>query len=248
MADPLGSNPAPERIEADILAFAAAKLGPASERLLREPEALADAAAQLRAGRDVSDVVLAKVHASMSGRRQLADEFAGYFLFDLMRMGKLSMASSSKLRRFLDTGDLVLSVFGDLWGDVASLQFQSTDQFRSLFAKRMNWKASDQARRLRSGRRREDQRVAEQPEEMDLSAPEHEGAPLPQLIRSEERERLILILLRLNERERRLLTLKLKDLPLEEIARDVQLSPESARRALDRALAHARQLAGLRPG
>jgi RNA polymerase sigma factor (sigma-70 family) len=248
MSDHAEPLPVPERIEEQLLAFAGSKLGPCSERLLRQPEVMAQLVTEVRGGRGISDAVLAVVHASMPGRRQLADEFAGFFLFDLMRMGKLSMASSSKLRRFLDTGDLVLSVFGDLWGDVSSLQFDTTDQFRALFARRMDWKASDQARRLRSGRRREDQRVAEQPDEMELPAADQATAPLPHAIRAEERERLILILLRLNERERRLLTMRLKEVPIEEIAREMELSVDAARKALERAIAKARHLAEGRPG
>jgi len=243
MPEPPPAAKASEPVEERILDFARRELGPASERLLQQPEVLASVAAEIRTGRELSDAVLQRLHASLAGRRQLADEFAGFFLFDLMRMGKLSMASTSKLRRFLDTGDLVLSVFGDLWGDVSTLRFDSTDQFKALFAQRMQWKASDQARRLGSGRRREDQRLPEQPEEMDISAPEHEASPLPHAIRAEERERLILILLRLNPRERRLLTLRLKELPLEEIAREVELSPEATRKALERAIAKARRLA-----
>jgi RNA polymerase sigma factor (sigma-70 family) len=199
----------------------------------------------MAAGQPLEDAVLAQIHSRIGDDRRLADEFAAYFLFDLMKMGKLSMTSTSRLRRFLDTGDLVLSVFGDLWEGVDSLKFESRGQFMSLFAKRLDWKAADQARRMDTGTRREDRRVDADTREFDLHAAETGTAPVPGAIRREERERLILILLRLKERERRLLTMHLKGLSIEAIAEAMELNYDAARKALSRAIAQARQLAAV---
>jgi RNA polymerase sigma factor (sigma-70 family) len=242
MPDVAAPPPDTDPLERSVHEFARTQLGPASERLLRNPEPLAEVVRELRAGRSLPDATLACLYRHLRGQRQLADEFAAYFLFDLMRMGRSSMSTSSKLRRFLDTGDLVLSVFGDLWTDFSDIDFESTTQFKSLFAKRVNWKAIDQARRMNSGRRREDQRLPEQPEDLELPQ-DAADSPLPQAIRSEERDLFILILLRLEPRDRQLLTLRLKGLPLEDIAQALGLSAEATRKATDRAILKARRLA-----
>ena len=230
------------QLKVRALEFARSELGPASERLLAADSAWGHVEERMSEGLGLEDAVLATLHRSLGGDRRVADEFAAYFLYDLMRMGKLSMASSSHLRRFLDTGDLVLSVFGDLWGDLASLRFESARQFKTLFARRMTWKAADQARRMNSGNRREDKRVAGQPEELAGSASPVESG-LNSSIRQEERDRLILILLRLGERDRQVLTLHLKGLTVGAIAEELGSSYDAARKALDRAVKRARSLA-----
>ena len=58
----------------------------------------------------------------------------------------------------------------------------------------------------------------------------------------EDRERLILTLLRLPERDRRLLTLFLQGKPLAEIADKIQLEEWATRKALERAIDRARKL------
>lgn len=226
-----------------ILAFARTEFGPISERHFQNPEARAAVRRRMAAGADLTDGVLAELHGHLGGNRRIADEFAAYFLFDLMKMGKTSMASTSKLRRFLDTGDLVLSVFGDIWVDIAQLRFESRQQFKSLFAQRMNWKAADQARRLDTGRRQEDRRVPEQPEDLDLRDLDSASAPLSNSIQKEERERLILILLRLNDRDRQLLSCRLRGESVQQIAEKMDLSYDTARKAVSRAIDHARDLA-----
>jgi hypothetical protein len=149
-----------------ILEYARRELGPASERFLEQSQVQAEVGKRVGGGQDLEDAVLAVVHGVIAENRRVADEFAAHFLYDLMNMGKISMATTSHLRRFLDTGDLVMSVFGDLWGDLASLKFESRNQFKTLFTQRMNWKAADNARRLRTGSRREDRRGMGQPEDL----------------------------------------------------------------------------------
>jgi RNA polymerase sigma factor (sigma-70 family) len=244
-AGPGPQGAASGRLDVRILDFARSELGPASERALRPPAARRAVQARIDAGSPLEDAVLAQLHSRIGDNRRLADEFAAYFLFDLMKMGKLSMSSTSRLRRFLDTGDLVLSVFGDLWEGVESIEFESRGQFKSLFAQRLDWKAADQARRLHTSTRREDRRVDVGAQDFDQHAAESTTAPVPGAILREERERLILILLRLKERERQLLTMHLKGLTIEAIAEAMELNYDAARKALSRAIAQARQLAAV---
>ncbi|MCB9898672.1 MAG: sigma-70 family RNA polymerase sigma factor [Planctomycetes bacterium] len=230
-------------LDKEILALARSQLGPVCERFFQDEKARAEVRRRVGQDADLVDSVLAEVHAHLGKNRRMADEFAAHFLFDLMKMGKTSMASTSKLRRFLDTGDLVLSVFGDLWGDIAQFKFESRLQFKSLFAQRMNWKAADQARRLDTGRRQEDKRVPQQPEELELRDRDPRSAPLPQSIQKEERERLILILLRLNDRDRKLLSCRLRGESVHDIAERLGMTYDTARKAVARAIEHARELA-----
>jgi RNA polymerase sigma factor (sigma-70 family) len=135
------------------------------------------------------------------------------------------MANTSRLRRFLDTGDLVLSVFGDPWHDVATTRLESAEHFRTVAARRLHGRADSAARRLAAA------------EGADHAA----GLP-PGALREEERARLILALLRLHEGERDVLRLHLKGLPLPDIARRLGLPAEEARHTLADAIAHARRL------
>jgi RNA polymerase sigma factor (sigma-70 family) len=236
-------DPDDARLAREIRDFARLRLGNAARQHVERDEVLSAVVARRRAGRSVEDAVLAEIHAGLAGNRALADDFAAYLLFDLMKMGSNSMAASSGLRRFLDTGDLVLSVFGDLWHDVPAVRFDSAGQFKTLFAQRLNWKAADSARRFSADKRGEHRRVAESPEELQLVGQDEASAPMAAMIREEERAQLILILLRLTEDERRLLTLHLKGASHAEIGRRLQLTPDGARKALGRAIEQARRLA-----
>jgi RNA polymerase sigma factor (sigma-70 family) len=239
MADP---DPADDsKLAREILEFSRTRLGNTARQHVERPEVLAAALARRKEGRNVEDAVLAEIHAALPGNRALADDFAAYLLFDLMKMGSNSMAASSSLRRFLDTGDLVLSVFGDLWHDVPSVRFESAGQFKTLFAQRLNWKAASNARRYTTDKRGEQHRLPHSPDELDLSATDE--APLTAAIREEERTRLILILLRLPDNHRRILTLHLRGLDTTEIAQRLGMQPDSARKALTRATEQARKLA-----
>jgi RNA polymerase sigma factor (sigma-70 family) len=239
MTDALQDNQAPATDDR-ILEYARTRLGPRSERKLREPGHLEAVRARIAAGAELPDAVLGQIHSCLRQNRPLADEFAAHFVFDLMLMGRISMASSSRLRRFLDTGDLVLSVFGDVWAEFEEMRFESRNQYKRLFAQRLSWKAADQARRMTASTRREDLRTQQQPDELHDSPATD---PLRHAIRKEEREQLILLLLRLKDRERRLLSLHLKGEPLEAIAAAEGLSQEAARKALARAIEEARRIA-----
>ena len=229
----------PTDVGHQIDAFASG-IGPASARRLKAPAHRATVLQFIDAGRDLEDAVLKVTHGLIRQDRGVANEFLAFFLYDLQRLGKFSMSSSSRLRRFLDTGDLVHSVIGDLWKDIPSLDFESRNQFLHLFARRMGWKAADNARRLASGARREDRRLFLEPEQIER--PDGADAIPDQLIRAEERDRLMLVLLRLKPRDGKLLALRLKGLEIHEIADQMGLKYDTARKALARALDQARAL------
>ena len=67
-------------------------------------------------------------------------------------------------------------------------------------------------------------------------------SPLSAMITREERDQLILRLLRLPERDRDLITMHLRGEPIEVIARELELSRDAAYKALQRAVRRARRL------
>lgn len=238
MIDPIDADPKKEA-EA-VLAFARQHLGPACERLLLEPTRLAAVIQRVRDGRELEDAVLGVVHQAAAQDRAVADEFLSWFLLDLHRIGRSFLAPG--LQRYLDSGDLVQSVLGDLWPRLAGARFEDRKRFLAFLSNGLRWKAADWARRLGSARRGEDHRVALPPEELPLTA--GGASPATQAGASEERERLILILARLPERDRELLRLHLQGRTLREIGTATGLSEDAARKAVQAAIARARSLAG----
>lgn len=219
-------------------AFAEQQLGPASAIYLAAPETMALVLGRWRGGRALEDAVLGEVFRGAAKHRELADEFIALFLADLQRLGHLRL--SAGLRRFLDTGDLVQSVLGDLWQDVQKVRFESRPQFLAYLAQALRWKSGTQAQRLAAGNRREDQR-AEQPVEEAAA-----GGARPESLagQEEERERLALVLLRLPQRDRELLTHYLRGESQAQLAERLGLSADAVRMGVQRAVARARALLG----
>jgi len=225
-------------LEQRIDAFAQS-LGEASCDALRDPARREAARTLISSGYALDDAVLKVLHTLIRKDRGVANEFMACFLLDLTNLGKYSMSSSSRLRRFLDTGDLVCSVIGDIWPDVSTLAFESRTQFVHLLGQRMGWKAADKARRLSTQSRREDKRVFVETD--DLEQRESGESVAEQLIRDEERDKLFLVLLRLPERDRQLLALRMRGLEIQEIADELGLNYDAARKAISRALTKARK-------
>jgi RNA polymerase sigma factor (sigma-70 family) len=221
-----------------VMAFAREHLGPASEEALCDPQAQTMVLARMRSGTALEDATLSEVFRAGATDRRVADEFLGYILPGLMERAHPHL--SRGLRRFLDTGDLVQSVLGDLWPELLELRFETRAQFLSLLAQRLRWKASNADRKLKAARRREDMRVATPADEIDHV--DDQPSPLSEAGSYEERDRLILALMKLSERDRLILRLHLKAEPLEVIARETGLSMESARKALQRAVRRARKV------
>src|SRR5438552_10182657 len=131
------SNEAREQADG-ILSFARTRLGPASESALRDAALQALVFSRIRSGAEMEDAILAEVHRASALDRRVADEFLAFFLEDAHRSGRSLVAAN--MRRFLDTGDLVHSVLGDVWQDMSSLRFETRAQFISLLAQRLRWK------------------------------------------------------------------------------------------------------------
>ncbi len=228
----------------ELLKFARAELGEASAALLEDPAVQVLALARMRNGYDLEDAVLSQVHESMGvhktmGRStRLADEFLGYFLRDLMRLGQRVKLSS--LKRFLDTGDLVQSVLGDLWGELARVRFETRGRYLAYLSRKLKWKASNKTRALEADKRSEHRRVDVEGEQDHLQ--EEPGSPLTQAAQAEDLERLALGLMKLSVRDRSLLTSHLQGIALEGIAKQHNLSYDAARMALKRAIRHARRV------
>jgi len=220
------------------LRFAREDLGEASWRALRRPAAGARVLARRRHGFRMRDATLAEVHRAARTERAVADEFVAYFLQDMLRVG--SGALRAGLRRYLDTGDLVQSVLGDLWSDLAGVEFESRARFVALLGKRLAWKAGQHARRLDSARRREDLRADGNAAALDPAA--ESAGPATRAELDEETGRLVLVLHRLSARDRRLLHMRLAGADTAEVARREGLTPETARKATNRALERARAL------
>ena len=218
--------------------FARDRLGPHSEALIARPEAQALLLSRLRAGCDLPDAVLGVVHGASATERAAADEFLAYFLADLQR-GAGGLVPIG-LRRYLETSDLVQSVLGDIWRELAEVRFESRARFVSFLAQRLRWKASDRRRALGGAKRALDRHVDADLRELPAFDPS--AGPATAAGSREETETLILKLLRLPERDRELIRLHLLGERTEAIARRLGLAHEAARKALQRALERARAL------
>jgi len=218
------------------LEFARTELGPASERLMGTPAAQALLLTRLRAGQKLEDAVLGIAHLHLREDPRLADEFLTHFLDDAYRNGRRLVTGD--LRNFLDTGDLVHSVAGDLWQELTELQFEGRAQFMSLVTKRLRWRATDEARRLRARGGPPPDETPPSPRELIDDAPPPDVA----LLDRDELEHVILRLLRLPERDQMILRMYLRGESVEAIASACQLNYEAARKALQRALARARAM------
>jgi RNA polymerase sigma factor (sigma-70 family) len=232
-------TPSPDPLQG-LNAFAAKLLGPTSVALLEDPATLALLQARLRAGVVAEDALLGLVHQRARDDRALAEEFLQFFFEDLQRLGHGRMAVG--LRRFVETGDLVQSVVGDLWPRLFDLEFRGRDAFLALLAARVRGKAADRARAMKSGRRREDRRVGGGDEAgVDWEGSTDSPGPMTELVAREEYEAMALALNRLPERERRLLRAHLAGQDWASIAAAEGLQPESARKAVQRAVRRARE-------
>lgn len=222
----------PEQIAVAAQSFAVQRLGPRSCAVLDDPARMALVVARARRrALAIEDAVLAELHACLNDDAALTDEFVAYFLVDLDRLGHGRLAPG--LKRFLDTGDLVQSVLGDLWPELAALRFESRNSFLALLAARLRWKASDSARAAQAGKRREDQRAEVATEDFAQTTT---PGPATELVRAEEWHQLALSLARLPDRDRDLVRGHLRGLSWAELAEQHGLQAESARKAVQRAI------------
>lgn len=238
------STPPSSDVLKDLEVFAARRLGPASLEVVRDPACQAQILGRLRSGTDPRDALLGLIHGMAGEREALAAEFVQFFFEDLHRLGHGQVRVG--LKRFVETGDLVQSVVGDLWPQMFALDFRGRDAFLALLAARVRWKARDRARAFDAGTRREDLRIQARPSPSgesrspDWETPDPHAGPATELISREEYEAMVLALQRLPERPRRLLRAHLAGEDWATIAEREDLQPESARKAVQRAMAEAR--------
>jgi RNA polymerase sigma factor (sigma-70 family) len=237
-------TPPPEQTLAQIKAYAGECLGPRAAALMANPKVLPLTLLKIRNGASVEDAVLAEVYSNCTQDSRMADEFLAFFLNDLARLGHGTL--SPGLRRFLDTGDLVQSVVGDLWPSLIELEFRGRDSFLALLAARLRWKAADRARVMTADKRREDMRLSISPERNPPSA--HTPSPVSELVHEEEWQQMALALARMPEREQRLLRSHLRGDSWKDIADQEGLAAESARKAVQRALQLLRKFIHTRTG
>jgi DNA-directed RNA polymerase specialized sigma24 family protein len=227
-----------------VMTFAAQRLGPQSHAALQSPVQQTRVLARIREGRVLEDSVLAEIHRAASEDRRIADEFVGYVLSDLLRSARGNLGSG--LRRFLDTGDLVQSVLGDVWSELSRIRFESRAPFLSLLSLRVRRKIAGHARAERSQRRGGGRRLDVDP--ADLPLPDGDPGPAVLCARQEGHERMIVVLLRLESRDREALTRFLRGEAMDEIAGALGLSTDSTRKVVQRATLRARKLMRLAEG
>lgn len=147
-----------ERVVGAALELALSRLGPATERVIAAADVQALLLSRMRAGVDLEDTVLAGAH-----RAARTDSARGGRVRGLLPRrppadgGGASI--SPNLRRYLDTGDLVQPVLGDLWPELAGVRFETRGRFLAYMSRRLAWKAAGKARKLGADRRREDLRA-----------------------------------------------------------------------------------------
>jgi DNA-directed RNA polymerase specialized sigma24 family protein len=223
-------------------AFAGRELGPASYRLVQTDLGKEDLRRRQEKGGEVLDIVLGAVFDALKrgdGEKELSEEF---FMFLIPHAEARSHGRvAPDLKRHLESQDLANSVLGNIWSDVDKLEFTTFPQFLAMLVQRLSWKASNRGRDLRRHKRSEDARV-------DLDVNEMEGSgskdgPITELVRAEDNELFIKTIMALPvERERKLIMDHLEGRGVAELAVTYGLEVESARKALRRALNHARAL------
>ena len=235
---PAASRDSPDDLEERLAAFARTRLGPASERQVRQPQVLHELAAQVRAGRSLADTVLAHIHARLPWWPALLDEFVTYFHADLLRARQDTLSSASQLQRYVDPEDAVRAVLAKLVVAGGDLPFESVSQFKRLFLRRVGAMA---AAELRGGAKRPTGRAGE----LGLASAAAPGETSPAAARrTGENERLSEILLRLPARDWQTLALQLRGMPLPQGAQQLRLSLHETQHLLAAAKARARRLDG----
>ncbi len=220
-----------------MLEVAQRELGPWSAELLSRPEKQALCLYRMREGQDLEDAVLSIIFDAARTDTDLANEFVAYFLPGCHRSGKKLIGRA--LERYLETNDLVQSVFTDFWGDLESFEFQGRAQFRAYLKKKIHWKASNYGRSkvwrdAREGRRVEAEgllegQVAEAPSQ------------LSKLVGDEDRAALVLAIAKLAPRDQQIVRMHLRGMGNDRIGHELNLLPSSARAALSRALERVRE-------
>lgn len=213
----------------EALRWCQGALGPASADHLGELSD--DAWAQARAEFDgTEDVVLGALYPSLVDSEELRREFFGYL------WGQADFAGFMRpfriLGRYLETGDILASSFGDMMELVESLEFRGRRAYFSMIRQRLIWKAHQGIRR-----------VKREGDQGDWKEPVDEQASnLEQLESRDQRTTILHAVHQLSERDRAMLSGYLEGRPIKVIGEEFGLSESGASKALQRALSRLRPL------
>ncbi len=233
------SSPSHPILPEELAEFVATELGPASLDCFQQPKVLAQYQ-QLRAdGAEVVDAALCVAHREAIANPAIGDEFLGHFLSSMMRVGSLQMRGG--MRRYLDSGDLVNSVMGSLWKDLASTSFTTRSEYLAFLGRRLQWKAADKAKGLAAGKRRQDLQLEIDFEAFGIANAEQAG-PATLAGNQEDHERLLALLPRLPPRDSEILRRAWRGEDVTHIADAMGLAKDAARKALTRAIEKAQRL------
>lgn len=219
------------------LAFARDRLGPASLAWLESDAGTADLQRRFAAGARPEDAALGALFEQICGNRAISEEFIGHFLKRVLGIRLVELYPG--LRRMIDTGDLAQSVMTDLLPAIPDLKFTTEAAFLSYLVQRMRWKAND---RVRSPRARTERATGDPDTALPGELTPETSDALRGLIAEEERSALLFTIHRLPERERTLLLRYLEGADSAQVGAELGLAPEAYRKALQRAIARAREL------
>ncbi len=179
-------------------------------------------------GQDDLDSLLAQVFEGAEGDPELRAEFFAFF-WDRMPTGG-STSRYPILRRFLDSGDLLASAFGDMMEGLSRLEFRGRHSFQAMLVQRMKWKTYSQ---LRRANRDTPVLGSSGPEFVDGN---QASDPATAYEDSEANSEIISAIASLRPRERSLIRLFLNGATGQEMALEVGMRPAASRKALQRAL------------
>lgn len=236
---PISTSPSPSPDpERSAIRFADVSLGPLSGAWVRG-KGRDQLRADLEEGLSPEDAVLRSVHGQLGNQPGLQEEFISYFLGRLLQVRMVDLYPG--LRRFLDTGDLVQSVLGDLWPQLRDLEYRDQSSFLALLVRRLRWKAGARRRDLHARKRQEGRRDSSVPLE---NLPGKPSSPLDLEIDREEIERAAVALFRLPKEDQVAVRLHLAGSSSADLAEALDVSVPAARKRLERALRKLQRILG----
>lgn len=237
---PLIMSPPPSPMPAGretAMSFVRERIGPSSSAWLATEAGSAALDARLQKEARPEDAALGALFERVRHDRAVSDEFLGYFLHRILGVRIVELYPG--LRRMLDTGDLAHSVMADLLPGITELRFTTEAGFLSFLVQRMRWKASD---RVRSPRARTERPAGEEEQFSPVSLTPETSEALRGLVAEEERTALLIAVHRLPERDRAILLRYLEGMDRDRAAAELDLTPAAYRKALQRAIAKAREI------
>ena len=214
-----------ELLRAQLIAWAGEELGAQSSQGLAG-FSLAPAEEMLAKGHDLADAALATVYPYLGGCELLRSEFFGYLWNEVSIQG--AVRPYFVLSRFVETGDLLASTFGDMMEICTGLDFRGRLAFIAMIRQRIKWKTYrkvEQSARVRTVESVESESLAvDQPRQLDLLAAQ------------ESKTQVMEAVARLHAKDRHIISLFLAKKTGAEIAAELGVRPGAARKSLQRAL------------